>query len=342
MDEEEFEEEEFEGEFEDDELDGLFSDYSLESETEIKKPLLEFREPSFIPPRNCILGEDLLEISYPQKKRLGPSAYVAFRVLYSSIRAYEVLEVKAFKDRTSIPIDVKLTHKKYDPIELGEFYIFGLSADETDWYVFNLFIPKNQIQKTIKILREKIKRPPLTGVTHYGNLAAIRYILDKCEILHEHDLLQYDWAKSSMFMRPRRDKYEKYVPKGKETTPPKLIICKEGFAQIFSEETPTILKQMSTFWPWNMIKKISEDNDHIKFEWIDELYTFKQLITEDKTRNKLLRILKKALKNGKNENFDYAPFIRANSFPSKDEDSWKTVEPYGCEASRKGLPPLEV
>ena len=74
-----------------------------------------------------------------------------------------------------------------------------------------------------------------------------------------------DWIKTSKFTRPHGDKLESYVPKEDEASPPELYVCKEGIAQVFKEEDPAILHQMSTFWPWNMIKKVYEKEDKMIF-----------------------------------------------------------------------------
>ncbi|MHA1836279.1 MAG: hypothetical protein ACTSYQ_05095 [Candidatus Odinarchaeia archaeon] len=326
--------------FEEEDMDFLFEE--PEEEIEMGDILIELEEPEFNPPRKITLSENLIEFAYPEKKRFRSTVYHIFKANYNYIKAYEVIPVNAFPNRDSIPEEKSIEKAKDKIFQLGEVFIFGLTSDETDWYAFDVFIPKDKIHQVARILEEKTNRPQLKGITHYGNLAAVKYVLSKCQILYQYKLKLCDWIKTSKFTRPHGDKLESYVPKEDEASPPELYVCKEGIAQVFKEEDPAILHQMSTFWPWNMIKKVYEKEDKMIFEWVGDDYSFEQLISDETERTTLMNKIKNAFENGRKLSVEYAPFVRSNSFPSHDRNSWITLEPYGCEVSRvKGLPPLK-
>ena len=322
--------------FDDDEVDDIFSGLDSDEQTDTGDILKEYIEPFFKPARKMVFGSNLAEISIPQKRKFRGVLYHKFRIHYDKVKSYEVIPVKAAADRASYPLDKPQIGLK----ELGEIFLFGFNNDETDWYAFDAFIPKEEVRDVAKILLEKVKRPQLKGITHYGNLAAIKYVMDQCEIVYEYKIELTDWVKGSQFMRPARGKYEKYVPKKDESTPPTVSIFKEGIAQIFEARDPPILQQMSTFWPWNLISKVTEKDNKLKIEWYDKTYAYEQLISDSAVREKIIKICIDCLESSKNKKYQYAHFIRSNSFPSRYETSWYNLEPFGCDASRSGLPPV--
>ncbi|MEM2109900.1 MAG: hypothetical protein QW327_05395 [Candidatus Odinarchaeota archaeon] len=321
--------------FEDNELEEVFSIFDSEEETEPGEILYNCREMFFKPPRKILLGSNIAEVSIPEKKRFRETVYHKLLICYDKIKAYEVLPVSVKTDRSSYPLNIG----ERGAYNLGEVFLFGFTTDETEWYAIDVFIPLDDVKKVGEILFKKTGRPQLSGVTHYGNLAAVKYIMNVCEKIYEYQVNLLDWIKGSSFMRPVRDKYERYIPRKEESAPPKIHIFKEGIAQFFSEDNPSILHQMSTFWPWNLIRSVTERGDKLVFEWYDKTYSFEQLISNSTDREELKRVCLECLSASKDRETPHAFFIRSNSFPSRYEVSWYNLEPFACEASRSGLPP---
>jgi hypothetical protein len=317
------------------EFDGIFSELDQEEETDIGEVLLEIIEPHFELPRKIILGEKLAQVSIPKKKKFRDVVYHKFNLSYNKIKSYEAASVTANLNRISFPLNWSTSGTYH----LGEVFIFGFSYDEAEWYAFDIFTPNELLGKVSEILFDRIKRPQLQGLTHFGNLAAVKYVMSKCQELYQYQIETNDWIKGSKFMRQVRGKYERYSPSKDEQSPPTIYIFKEGFAQVFSERSPSILHQMSTFWPWNLIKNISEKDNKIKLEWYDDTYSYEQIILDNNVRQEIINICSKILNNNKPKKYGYAPFIRSNSFPSHFDSSWSNLEPFACEASRSGLPP---
>lgn len=316
-------------------LEDVFTIFDEEEEVDPGEILYNTVEPFFKPPRKILLGSNAVKISLPEKKRFREPVYHNFLLVYDKIKAYEVLPVTVNADRSSYPLNLN----KVGAYNLGEVFIYAFSIDESEWFAADLFIPVEDIKRIEKILLEKTGRPQLKGLAHYGNLAAVKYIMSLCEKVYEYQVDSMDWLKSSAFMRPFRDKYEKYAPREGESNPPKIYIFKEGIAQVFSEESSSILHQMSTFWPWYLISAISEKEGRLVFQWYDKTYSFEQLISKDSDRVELKKICMDCLTASRGMQIPKIFFIRSNSFPSRYESSWYNLEPFACEASRLGLPP---
>ncbi len=319
-----------------DNLEDVFTIFNEEEEDlDPGETLYNCVEPFFKTPRKILLGSKALKISLPEKKRFRSPVYHNFLLSYNKIKAYEILPVTVNPDRGSYPMHLN----KVGDYNLGEVFIFGFSIDETEWYAMDVFIPVEDIREVEKILLKKTSRPQLKGLTHYGNLSAVKYIMSLCEKVYEHQVDAADWIKSSAFMRPVRDKFERYAPREGESNPPKIYIFKEGVAQIFSEDASSILHQMSTFWPWYLISNIIEKDSKLIFQWYDKTYTFEQLISDDTDRIELKKVCLESLAASRDREIPKTFFIRSNSFPSRYESSWYNLEPFACEASREGLPP---
>ncbi|WEU40605.1 MAG: hypothetical protein OdinLCB4_001340 [Candidatus Odinarchaeum yellowstonii] len=321
--------------FDNEELDDIFAVFDEEGEIDLGETLYNCIEPFFKHPRKMLAGSKALKISLPEKKRIGAPVYHNFLLSYDKIKAYEVLPVTVNRDRSSYP----LNFNRAADYTLGEVFLFGFSKDETEWYAMDLFIPVDDIQKIENILLEKTSRPQLKGLTHYGNLAAVKYIMSLCEKIYEYQVDVADWIKSSSFVRPIRDKFEKYAPREGENKPPKIYVFKEGIAQVFSDDSSSILHQMSTFWPWYLISNVIEKENKLIFEWYDKTYSFTQLISKNADRLELKKVCLECLTASRSIQIHKTFFIRSNSFPSRYEASWYNLEPFACEASRVGLPP---
>ncbi len=284
--------------------------------------------------QNAELRIDSEEIDFllPREKRFKKYT-VVFTAKWHEIIAFECAKIHYCKDRKSWPTDEELPDD-YDKIgQAGIFFAFLRSGGEAFFQVWAI-IPVEDIPKVRELAEEYLGRKSVDGLAHHGNAGVVNYVLDRCEIVHRITLNWHDWIKSGPSTEPREKLNEK---------PPDLVLAKEGMAFDFYGASPK-LEQMSTFWPWRLIKDIHVVPDEVPqlaYVWYEDEYTFLQQVWDEKERRQILDKVKETRQMYINDDdIPELKMIRPWSFPSRLHDTWDDLKPFASQASRDGFPPI--
>lgn len=300
--------------------------------------LYSAEEPYFKLKKQLKLTTNGIAIMFPRKRRFRSAEEVHFNLLWKNISSYEVLEVVFDSVKNSCPSDEEPPKDFRTNGKMGEFFVFGFAKDET-WFAMNVFFPLKDRPEIEKIMRRFSGRSPIPGLAHHGNLAVVKYVLDRCNILGKYEISIEDFIYSSRLVKQSGLDQMSLKLKGDEPGPI-FYVCAEGFGILFTKDHMVGLQQGSTFWPWSKIEEVFEHKGAIiGFRWKDEPYRFGQLVSDDDMRREILEKCNQALSKYNPKLHTWDVFIRPNSFPSRYTDTWFALEPMGCEASRNGFPP---
>ncbi|MHA1926851.1 MAG: hypothetical protein ACW974_13115, partial [Candidatus Thorarchaeota archaeon] len=143
----------------------------------------------------------------------------------------------------------------------------------------------------------------------------------------------YDWSKRGRQAKPN--------PKFRERGPD-YVFCKEGMAIDFYG-TGEQLEQMSTFWPWRLVKRIFVDHREfsILYQWHEDSYLYQQQVLNNDQRERMAEDAEKALDiYQSSDDVDQILSIRPRSFPSRWHRTWDKLEAFASKASRNPFPPI--
>lgn len=251
---------------------------------------------------------------------------------WNEVVSFEVCEVHYCKDDKTWPLNVEIP-KDFDPIgTAGMLFLFSMPYGRAVFPVWTTF-PIEDVSTVRELLETQLEQPSLPGLAHYGTAAAVRYIADHCEVLSRHRAQWYDWSKRGRQAKPN--------PKFRERGPD-YVFCKEGMA-IDLYGAGEQLAQMSTFWPWRLVKTIFNDIHEfsIKYQWHEDAYTYQQQVLDDEERRRISEDAQRALDvYNSSDDVQEILLIRPRSFPSRFHKTWEKLEAFSSKASRNQFPPI--
>ncbi|NHI88632.1 MAG: hypothetical protein EAX87_03855 [Candidatus Thorarchaeota archaeon] len=279
------------------------------------------------------MNADQIDFILPRRKR-GRSYNVVFNVKWDEIISFDCSQIIYCKDELTWPAEEPLPKKYVEIGPAGIFFLFLRAGGEAFFQIWAI-VPQSDIEKITEFAQEQLSRQNVPGLAHHGTTGVVNYILDRCEIIEKIPLHWHDWIRSGPSTKPR----EKFME-----IDPELVICKEGMAFNFAGASSK-LKQMSTFWPWRVIREIAPLKDEvpqIAYIWHEDNYTFTQQVWDDSERNEILMKVKTAHEEyQKDDSIKELRLIRPWSFPSVFHDTWDNLKPFVSKASRDGFPPIE-
>jgi len=251
---------------------------------------------------------------------------------WQEVISFEVCEVNYCSDDKTWPLNEELPDG-YDPIRTaGMLYLYLMPFGRAVLPIWTT-IPVEDVPTVRDLVEERLERPSLPGLAHHGTAAAVKYMTDHCEVLSRHRAQWYDWAKKGRQAKPNK----KFRERG-----PDYVFCKEGMA-IDLYGTGEQLEQMSTFWPWKLIRRIFPD-DHefsIRYQWYEDSYLYQQQVLDNDERRRICEDAEKALEiYQSSDDVDQLLLIRPRSFPSRFHRSWDELEALSSKASRNRFPPI--
>ena len=209
-------------------------------------------------------------------------------------------------------------------------FLFLKPSESTFFQIWG-FIPLEDTLRVRELMQTYLEQPSLPGLAHHGTTAAVRYVVDHCNVIERHTAHWHEWLRRGPIYKPK----EKLREKG-----PDYVFCKEGMAIDFFGASPE-LEQMSTFWPWRVMEDISREDRELIYRWKESDYTFRQLVWDEELRNRILRGAKEALEHYRtSEHVSKYPVIRPWSFPSSFPETWEDLEAFSSRPSRIGFPPI--
>jgi hypothetical protein len=251
---------------------------------------------------------------------------------WDEIVSFEVCEVHYCKGDKTWPLNEELP-KGFESLgTAGMVFLYQMPFGRAVFPIWAI-IPIEEVSTVCKLLEEHLERPNLPGLAHHGTAAAVRYIVDNCEIIGKHRATWFDWGKKGRQAKPNK----KFRERG-----PDYVFCKEGMAIDFYG-TGEQLEQMSTFWPWRLIKRVFPD-DHefsIRYQWHEDSYTYQQQVLENDERRRICDDAEKSLEiYNSSDDVDELLLIRPRSFPSRFHRTWDKLEALASKASRNRFPPI--
>ncbi len=246
--------------------------------------------------------------------------------------SFEVCIVHVCKDNKTWPADEELP-EDYEPIgTAGLVYLFLMPFGKAFFPIWGI-IPAEDVITVLDLLEKRLGRPSLPGLAHHGTAAAVRFIVDNCEVLGKKRAQWYDWSKKGRMAKPNK----KFRERG-----PDYVYCKEGMA-IDLYGTGEQLEQMSTFWPWRLIRRVFSDDYEfeVRYEWHEDAYTYRQQVLENEDRRDFCDKAESALEAYRaSEDVDEMLLVRPRSFPSRFHKTWKELDAFSSKASRNRFPPI--
>lgn len=290
---------------------------------------------------NCPLSEKKHELQInntyarfilPRDKRRKEYQAV-FDAKWDEVISFEVAEVHYTKSGETWPIGEEIVDEKFEPIDsAGIVFLYNMPFGRAIFPIWTT-IPKEDVPTVKTWIEKRLDRPSLPGLTHHGTAAAVKYILDHCEIYSRIRAEWNDWARKGRMAKPN--------PRFRERGPD-YVYCKEGMAIDFYGAGEQ-LEQMSTFWPWRKIKRVFPD-DHefvVRYQWSDDAYVFSQQVLETEARHEFYQAAESALESYQNaDDVDEMLHIRPWSFPSRFHRTWDKLEAFSSKASRNRFPPI--
>jgi len=246
--------------------------------------------------------------------------------------SFEVSEVHFGKDGETWPLDEDVPNDFELVGAAGMVFLFMMPFGKAVFPIWTT-IPIEDVPTVRSLLEEYLERPSLPGLAHHGTSAAVRYILDHCEIYDRITAKWNDWTKKGRSDKPN--------PKFREK-PPDYVYCKEGMAIDFYGAGEQ-LEQMSTFWPWRRIKRVfADDHDFcVRYQWTDDAYVYEQQVLDNDERRRFAEAAEDAF-DAYNSADDVNEFlmIRPWSFPARYHRTWDKLEAFSSKASRNRFPPI--
>ncbi len=252
---------------------------------------------------------------------------------WKEVISYEVAEVHLDENGETWPVGEEFIDSKFKPIDtVGLVFLYNMPFGRAIFPVWTTF-PKEDIPTVKNLIEERLERPSLPGLAHHGTSAAVKYILDHCEELSRKRADWNDWIKKGRMAKPN--------PKFRERGPD-YIYCKEGMAIDFYGAGEQ-LEQMSTFWPWRIVKRVFRDDEElcVRYQWHEDAFTFNQQVLDDDPRREFSQLAEAALDAyHAAEDVDDYLLIRPWSFPARYHRTWDKLEAFSSKASRNRFPPI--
>ena len=266
-----------------------------------------------------------------QRTKKRKSYQTTYDLEWSEVISYECAKVNYGKEERSWPVD----ENPIDDFKIigpaGMIFFFLLPKIPGIFQIWS-YIPLDEIEATRDLIEKYTRRPQLPGLAHHGNAAAVRHIVNHCNVLERHQTTWHDWIKTGPLLGKPREKLRERGPD--------YVFCKEGLAIDFFG-ADEMLEQMSTFWPWRLIESIWLDDYEILYKWYDDSYIFRQQVWDKEERQVLLKAAQNALAAyHASEDTQELLLIRPMAFPSYFYTTWEKLDPLSCKASRHGFPPI--
>ena len=265
-----------------------------------------------------------------QKRRRDYQA--VYDAEWNEVISFEVCEVYHGKDDRTWPID-DTPPENFEPLgTVGLVFLYMMPFGRAFFPIWGR-IPVEDVPKVRKFIEERLDRDSLPGLAHHGTAAAVKHTLRHCEILNQKRAEWYDWTRKGRMAKPN----PKFGERG-----PDYIYCKEGMAIDFFGAGEQ-LEQMSTFWPWRMVKRIFPDDKEsvVRYQWFEDSYIFEQQVLEDEDRHEFSEMADDALQTYRtSDGVHELLLIRPWSFPSKFHRTWDKLEAFSSKASRNRFPPV--
>lgn len=255
-----------------------------------------------------------------------------FDAQWNEVVSFEVSEVHYCKDGETWPINEELLDGMKPIGTAGMVFLHTVPYGRAVFPIWTT-IPVEEIPIVLDLVEERLERPSLPGLAHHGTAAAVKYILNHCEVFTKVRGEFYDWVKKGRMAKPNK----KFRERG-----PDYVFCKEGMAIDFYGAGEQ-LEQMSTFWPWRLVHRIVKDDQElsIKYQWKEDAYIFEQQILDEEQRHIFNQEAQKALEVYRSsDDVDEYLLIRPWSFPSRFHRTWDKLEPFASKASRNRFPPI--
>jgi hypothetical protein len=266
-----------------------------------------------------------------EKKRKWYQA--VFDAEWNEVISYEVGEVHFAKGGETWPIGEEIVDNKFNPIDTaGIVFLYVMPFGRAVFPIWTT-IPIEDVPTVRSWIEKRLDRPSLPGLAHHGTAAAVRYILDHCEVHSRIRAEWYDWAKKGRMSKPN--------PKFRERGPD-YVYCKEGMAIDFYGAGEQ-LEQMSTFWPWRRVHRIFADDQElvVRYQWHEDAYIYNQQVLDDDKRHDFSKAANESLDvYNASDDVDEYLLIRPWSFPSRFHRTWDKIEAFSSKASRNRFPPI--
>jgi hypothetical protein len=276
------------------------------------------------------IGPQGVRFILPRKKK-GRSYRAAFDVEWSDVVSYECCEVNYCKDDKSWPLHEEIP-KDYKAIGPAGMLFFFLRSVQEAYFQIWTYMPLEEVGEVQKLLKDRLEMPPLPGLAHHGTAAAVRHVVSHCEVLERRSAQWHDWIHRGPSSEPREKKFRE---KG-----PDYIFCREGMAIDFYGAGEQ-LEQMSTFWPWRVMKAVFVDDAEILYQWFEDSYTFRQQVWDEEERQSILEAAQNTLAAYRaTDNPQELVLVRPWSFPSRFHRSWDKLEPFASKVTRNSFPPV--
>jgi hypothetical protein len=277
------------------------------------------------------LGSDSMRFFLKREKK-GRRYYAQYDAPWDEVVSFDVCKVHFCKDDLTWPLHEDVPDG-ISPIDTAGIAFFYTMPEGRAFFPIWSIIPPEEVETVRDMVEARLKRPSLPGLAHHGTAAAVKYMVEHCEVIDRLSSTWYDWTKKGRQAKPN--------PKFRERGPD-YVYCKEGMALDFYG-TGEQLEQMSTFWPWRLIKRVFED-DHeltIRYQWRDDAYVFEQQVLEAEERKRFAEAAEQAfdLYHSSDEVGELL-LVRPWSFPSRFHRSWDKLEPMSSKASRNAFPPI--
>ena len=286
-------------------------------------------DPFSTEPGRIQLGESGIRFDLPRTKR-KKKYRVLFDAKWSEVVSFECCEINYCQDDKSWPLREELPADFKSIGEAGLLFMYLIPDDEAHFQIWGS-IPLEDVPTVQNLVEKYSTRPSLAGLAHHGTAAAVRYMINNCEIIHRRTAKWHDWAKKGVSTTPQEKLKEKA---------PEYVYCKEGMAIDFYGANVQ-LEQMATFWPWRLIKEILLAEYELHYRWHEDYYTFYQQVWDEEERHEFYHEANDALQiYHSSEDATELLQIRPWSFPSKFHRSWDKLDPFSSKASRNGFPPI--
>ena len=252
---------------------------------------------------------------------------------WKDVVSFEVCDVHYAKGGDTWPIGEELVDRKFKPIDSAGMVFLYIMPSGTAVFPIWTTIPIDDVPTVRELIEKRLDRPSLPGLAHHGTSAAVRYMLDNCEVYTRIRAEWNDWVKKGRIAKP----ITKFRERG-----PDYVYCKEGMAIDFYGAGER-LEQMSTFWPWRRVKRVFADNEElgVRYQWKDDAYIFNQQVLDDDQRLEFSQAAESAFDAyNASDNVNEMLMIRPWSFPSRFHRTWDKLEAFSSKASRNRFPPI--
>lgn len=278
------------------------------------------------------INKTLARFILPREKKRKEYQAV-FDAEWDEVISFEVCEVHYAKGGDTWPLGEEIVDEKFTPIDsAGLVFLYVMPFGRAVFPIWTT-IPIEDVPTVKQFIEKRLDRPSLPGLAHHGTAAAVKYVLDHCEVFYRIRAEWNDWAKKGRQAKPN--------PKFRERGPD-YVYCKEGMAIDFYGAGEQ-LEQMSTFWPWRRIKRVLRDDQEIcvRYQWHEDSYIFVQQVLDDGQRLEFSNAAEEAFEvYNSSEDVDEMLLIRPWSFPSRLHRTWDKLEAFSSKASRNRFPPI--